>query len=305
MYDTTDPRAVLAAAPAAPPPVSADAPFAAPEYGRFHAEPPHETEAKAKSWYIRGQNFVLAYTEAEAGAVLARKTQADEYVVILPDAGTSLRITAGGESKDVAGPSIVMVPPGPGQVEALTAGRLIRLVTTKAADLIAKCPNAASYAARRVRIPDFAPWPEPIDGYRIRAYSLDVPKQPGRFGRIFRCTTFMVNYLDPQVGPRDIKKLSPHHHDDFEQCSLAVEGGFMHHLRWPWTVDMTNWREDEHQHFGTPSALVIPPPSIHTTRGLEAGVNQLVDIFCPPRIDFSLQKDWILNADDYPMPASA
>jgi hypothetical protein len=302
MYDTSDPRAALSrAAASAPSPAPVDA-FAAPAYGRFSDEPAHEAAGLASSWYIRGQNFVLCYSEVKPGAGLERKAQVDEYVVVLPDAGASVRVAAGGDSQDVAGPAVIMVPPGPGSVQALTAGRIIRLVTSKAADLVEKCPNAASYAVRRANIPEFAPWPEPIGGYRIRAYSLDVPKEPGRFGRIFRCTTFMVNYLDPQVGPRDVTKLSPHHHDDFEQCSLAVAGAFMHHLRWPWTVNMQVWRDDEHQHFATPSALVIPPPCIHTTRGLESGVNQLVDIFSPPRIDFSLQKGWVLNADDYPMP---
>ncbi len=304
MYDTSDPRAALAAKPAAAAAPPTPGAFAAPEYGRFYNEPPQEKSDTAAHWHIRGQNFVLCYSETKAGAVLERTAQADEYVAILPDAGASVRISAGAEVKEIAGPSIVMVPPGRSRIEVLAAGRLVRLVTSRAEDLAAKCPNAASYASRRAAIPPFTPWPEPPGGYRIRAYGLDVPKEPGRFGRIFHCTTFMVNYLDPQVGPRDVTKLSPHHHDDFEQCSLAVEGAFMHHLRWPWTVDMTAWREDEHQHFATPSALVIPPPCIHTTRGLEPGVNQLVDVFCPPRIDFSLQKGWVLNADDYPMPAA-
>jgi hypothetical protein len=302
MYDKTDPRAALSSASASPKVFSGQG-FGPPQYGRFHDSEPVETAFDARNWYIRGANFVLCYSETDPGAVFERHDQADEYVLLIPDAGSKALVVAGREEASVVGPSIVMIPPGPGRVVSLSGGRLVRLFTSRAADLVAKCPNAEAYADGRPEIPPFEPWPAPPDGFRIRAYGLDVPPEPGRFGRIFRCTTFMVNVLDPQTGPRDVRKLSPHHHDDFEQCSLCLEGAFIHHLRWPWTVDMTMWRDDEHQEFGTPSALVIPPPCIHTSRGIDAGRNQLVDIFSPPRHDFSNQKGWVLNAADYPMPA--
>ena len=303
MFDKSDPRAALAgsSSPSKAVPLTSYGP---PQYGLFHDTAPDESSANSKDWYIRGANFVLCYSEAKSGATYERAEQADEYVLILPDTGTTAEISAGSETQTVTGPSIIMVPPAQSRVVVKSDSRLVRLFTKKAADLVSKCPNADAYASGRPEIPPFQAWPTPPDGFRIRAYSLNVPATPGRFGRIFRCTTFMVNFLDPQLGPRDITKLSPHHHDDFEQCSLCLEGTFIHHLRWPWTVDMNMWRDDEHQKFSTPSALVIPPPCIHTSRGIDPDRNQLVDIFSPPRIDFSLQDGWVLNASDYPMPTS-
>lgn len=301
MYKDKDPRAALFAAAAQVPRTGLTA---IEQVAEFYKDPPQIVVEGRKEWLQRAANFVLAYAEigADAGpeAVLRRDAQADEYVVILPDAPA--RIEAGGEIREVAANSIVFVPPGESGVTLPEGGTVVRLFTAQAADLVALCPNARAYDGGRSHIPPFAPWPEPAGGYRIRAYSLDVAPQEGRFGRIFRCTTFMVNFLDVQVGPRDPKKLSPHHHDDFEQCSLALSGRFTHHLRWPWTVDRHDWQADQHLDMGAPSSLVIPPPVIHTTEASSAGSNALVDIFCPPRMDFSLQEGWVLNAADYPLP---
>ena len=300
MYDKSDPRAALASSSGAkaPPPTA----YAAADYGLFYKESPQDNDANGKTWYVRGQNFIIAYTEAKPGAVFKRDNQVDEYVVLVPNHKTPVVVEAKGQTEKTDGYSLIIMPPGSGSVNVEKGGVIVRLFSPQSPDLNAKCSNAAAYATAHPNVPPFKAWPAPKDGFRIRVYSLEVPDEPGRFGRIWRCTTLMVNYLPPQVGPRDIKKLSPHHHDDFEQCSLALEGSFIHHLRWPWTVDMTQWRDDEHSHVQSPSVTVIPPPAIHTTRGMEKGANQLVDIFAPPRLDFSQKPGWILNAADYPMP---
>ncbi|CAH1651184.1 conserved hypothetical protein [Hyphomicrobiales bacterium] len=301
MYDRSDPRFALqtsGAPSAAPPTVMPEAHVA-----RFYEEACQEDTADGKTWYQRGQTFLLTYSEAKPGAVFSRGSdQRDEYVVLLDDPNARAIIRWSGVEVEVPGHSIAFVPQGASSVAMPDGGQLVRLFTERATDLLAKCPNNDAFTSRQPNIPELRAWPEPADGLKVRHYSLDVAPEPGRFGRIFRCTTFMVNVFDP-AGPRDPRKMSPHHHDDFEQCSLALAGAYDHLLRWPWTPDMTTWKADAREHCSSPSSTIIPPPVIHTSLALSE-VNRLVDIFCPPRRDFSEKAGWVLNADDYPMPAA-
>ncbi|MEI9928090.1 MAG: hypothetical protein WDN44_10845 [Sphingomonas sp.] len=298
MYGKNDLRATLqpkeAPAPATP--------FKGASYCRFYDAPPIEQDDAQQTWYARGQNLIVAYSKVRPGAVLARADQPDEYAVMIPDAGTRVTVSAGGESRTVEGPALVFVPPGASSVEALSEGEFYRLITVRSADLAARCTNAAAYAEPDPNVPPFEPWPDPVGGWKIRTYSGDVPAEPGRFGRIYRGSTIMVNMGSGRAGPRDPSNLSPHHHDDFEQYSIATAGDFVHHLRWPWLSDSHDWREDEHERCAAPSVAVIPPPATHTSAGIGEGLNRLADAFCPPRRDFSARAGWVLNAADYPAP---
>jgi len=302
MYSDSDPRSRLVADTARSTPMGSMK-FAAADLGLFYQTEPQIADELASTWITRGQNFLVAHSEALPGASLERKAQPDEYVLILGRPQDRATVTAGGETIEVAGHSIVVVPPGDSRIDLPQGGFVQRVFSAVQEDLTRLASNAASFVERRPQIPPYQPWPAPKDGYRIRAYSLDVPSQPGRFGRIFRCSTLMINVLEPQMGPRDITQLSPHHHDDFEQGSLAIEGSFIHHMRWPWTVNQNDWIEDRHTLCHAPSLAVIPAPAIHTSAAVAPGMNQLVDIFAPPREDFSRQSGWVLNTDDYPMPA--
>ena len=299
MFDPRDPRGTLSSMAAT---ASAPAPkgFAGAEYLKFYETEPDETATGSKTWFARGQNFVVAYSDVEAGASFARTDQPDEYMLLLPDKETRVEIATPAETVQVDGNSLTILPPGASTIKVTSGGRFIRLFSSLCTDLLAKAPNNDSYAQPHPNVALLEPWPEPPAGYKVRAYSLDVPKQEGRFGRIWRSTNFMVNWSGGSEGPRDTKRMSPHSHPDFEQCSLIVEGEYMHHLRWPWTPDYADWREDEHVFCGAPSVTVIPPPSIHTSQGIGAGLNSLIDIFSPPRHDFSEKPGWVLNADEYP-----
>jgi len=299
MYVASDPRSQLAKA--APASTNAPRPLGGSTYARFYDTEPNQTGPQHRTWLTRGENFIVAYCETQAGASFARSGQPDEYMILLPDPESLVEIDLNGTTTACSGHAVVFVPPGDSTVRVLVGGRVVQFFTSRAQDLAEQCgeyevdPNVAP----------FEPWPEPVGGFRVRTYSMDVPQQEGRFGRLLRSTTFMVNYIYPRSGPRARNTMSPHSHEDFQQISLCLEGSYVHHLRWPWGNDADQWRPDEHAECGAPSVTIIPARVLHTSEASAPGTNFLIDVFCPPRVDFSRQPGWVLNADEYPEPASA
>lgn len=267
---------------------------------RWNEQPPQVEAAGARSWVARGANFVVVVTQAAPGTRLERRGQADEYMVLLVDSSASIR--AGDETLAAGAESVAIVPPGDSEVVVHGPGQVVRVFSDRAQDLLALAGNAADYAQPDANVAPLVPWPTPADGFRLRHYPLAQYVQADTNMRIFRSTNLMLNVMTPRMVARDVRKLSPHSHTDFEQGSLALRGEWIHHMRYPWVPDMTAWRDDEHVEVGSPSLTVIPPKVVHTSRNLNDGGAWLVDIFAPPRMDFSSKPGKVANEKDYPLP---
>lgn len=277
-------------------------------FTKHYQDPPQQTDADGtRTWITRGANFVVVLSEAMAGAVLRRPNNSDESMILLPPR-VSAAIEAGAERIDAAGDTLTIVPPGPSAVTMKSNGRVVRLFSSKARDLAEAASNAADYASGAPEAAPAVAWPDPPAGFRLRHYSLPDywdPKGERMQPRLFRCTSLMVNVLPIWKTRRGTTGLSPHSHADFEQGSLALAGSWVHYLRYPWTPNIDDWRPDDHAEFSSPSLLVVPAGVIHTSRDVGEGDTWLVDIFSPPRLDFSLKPRFVLNADEYPLPPDA
>lgn len=301
-YDTADLRSSLAANPPRRTPVAA---AAATALSLDDVEPAEVLPGGTATWLVRSQSCVVAHSRARQGDTLVRSGQVDEYVLMTHDAEAHVVVTWQGERRDIRGEAVVVVPPGDSAVDVLADTALSRVLSTQSRDLVEAAANADAYDDPDANVADWAPWPDPPAGHHIRVYPLaDVPVDPARFGRLFRCSTVMVNVFAAERGPRDPGRLSPHQHDDFEQISLCLDGDYVHHLRFPWTVDRREWRADQHVLVASPSVTVIPPTVIHTSEATGDTRHVLIDVFAPPRHDFSARPGWVLNADEYPVPDS-
>lgn len=273
-------------------------------HARYYTEPPQKTDSDgSRHWITRAANFVIVVSETSPGAVLERDN-VDEYMTLIPQR-TRAVAEATGHQLESKGESLIIVPPGKSRLSMPSGGRLVRLFSNRASDLTAASKNADIYADGAPEVTPIVPWPDPVGGFRLRHYDLSTIASPDPSPlkmRVFRSTNLMINIFLPWTKRRDEHKLSPHSHEDFEQMSLCLQGSFVHHLRYPWSPDKTRWRDDEHEHYDSPAVLVIPARVVHTTQDVGEGTTWLVDVFGPPRMDFSLKPGFVLNAADYPMP---
>jgi hypothetical protein len=171
--------------------------------GRAYDASPQLTETGSRTWITRGANFVIAMSAVEPGAVLSRADNPDEYMVLLGDVAATIR--AGGETIEAAPESLTIVPPGPSEVMAKGEGRLVRVLSNRAADLLAKAENAAVYADGAAEVAPLVAWPDPPGGFKLRNYRPFDYDKPDTNMRLFRCTNLMINVLTKRAAPRDVK----------------------------------------------------------------------------------------------------
>ncbi len=262
----------------------------------------------SRTWITRGGNMAVCVSEVEAGAVLTWQNNPEEHMLIIPPRGAAMEVETGGESILAEPDSLTILPPSSGRLIARNAGRIARIFSKAATNVMALAINNDVYADGA---PELAPvdlWPEPIGGFRIRHYPLAQyfdPEGDRIQPRCFRSTNMMVNLFGHFFTRRGTTELSPHWHDDFEQASLCLDGAWIHHIRYNWGADLSAWMPDDHSVTPTPSVVVIPARAIHTSRdvGADGPESSLYDIFCPPRMDFASKPGFVLNEDDYPLPA--
>lgn len=273
-------------------------------YARHHSEEPQvRSEDGSRTWITRGQNFVIAVTDAKPGAVLSRNDNPDEYMLVLPP-GTTAVVETPEETISIEGDSLTILPPGRSTVILGHASLVVTIFSSRAADLADLAGNATVYKTGQSQSQPLTDWPPPNGGFKVRTY--DLSKYAAAGGqliqpRIFRSTNLMINAFLPFVENRPTNEMRPHWHDDFEQASVALSGEWVHHIRTPWGTDLADWRPDEHGEVGSPSVTIIPETLIHASRNTGETPAWLIDVFSPPRVDFS-QAGIVLNAEDYPMP---
>jgi hypothetical protein len=247
----------------------------------------------------RGQNFLVRWAEGPAGSASLPVRSGDEMMVLV----TAGRVSAqsDGHTFDADAGSVMILTPGAWTLALSGQARCAVLSSVRdEAGGGDGAVNASGYAVRDpALLPVGRPYQREWGAARAQVLAInDVKASPDKPRlKMLQSATLSINWVEYE-GPRDRAALSPHQHRDFEQGSLAMAGEFVHHLRSEWGADAGQWKKDVHARVGSPSLLVVPARTIHTSEGVGPGKHLLIDIFSPPRADF-IANGWVFNATDY------
>lgn len=255
------------------------------------------TVAGVRAVRSRAQNFLVEWAETSSDPGKLDTCSSDEMMVLV-EAG-EVRATTEGEAYRAGPASVLILTPGSWSL-ALAARTQCAILSSLREGVADNTVNAAGYEPRKrdlvgVGRPYWRDWfgqrAEVVQIAHVKA-SPDKPRI-----KMLQSATLSINWVEYD-GPRDRAALSPHSHEDFEQGSLALAGQFVHHLRTEWGADADQWKGDVHALASSPSLLVVPPRTIHTSEGVGPGRHLLIDIFSPPREDF-IANGWVYNAGNY------
>jgi hypothetical protein len=268
---------------------------------RFLDHPP-EAGAGTRRWLSRAQNVVIEWIEADAGARAFEV--ASEHETMMLALTTGVAIDGAGQQTRASARSLSILPPGRFSITPAGAGACTVFASQRSDLAGRRILNQATYAQPDPRVAPVGPPYRRLKAPGIEVIALDEVAAPADNPRLkmFQSATLSINWVE-YAGPRDRTSLSPHSHADFEQCSLAAAGDFVHHFRVDWSKNANLWRDDAHVRVPSPSVAVIPVHLVHTTEGVGAERHLLIDVFAPPRRDF-IAKGWVANADDYAPPAA-
>lgn len=267
---------------------------------RFFDHSP-EAGVGTRRWLARAQNFVVEWIEADAGA-RAFEVESEQETMVLA-LTTGVAIDGGGQQARAAARTLSILPPGRFSITPAGAGACTVFASQRGDLAGRRVLNQATYAQPDPRIaPVGAPYQRLKAPGRIEVIALDDVAAPADNPRLkmFQSATLSINWVE-YAGPRDRTALSPHSHADFEQCSLAAAGDFVHHFRVDWSKNANLWRDDAHVRVPSPSVAMIPVRLVHTTEGVGPERHVLIDVFAPPRRDF-IAKGWVANSADYAPP---
>ncbi|MEI9965659.1 MAG: hypothetical protein WDM92_14290 [Caulobacteraceae bacterium] len=241
--------------------------FREPSIGRYYQDEPQVVGRGYRAWITRGRNFAIVYTEAQAGAEVAGAF-VDEQVIYIVEG--RLEIAAGAERATLTGEGLAIAPPGE---VAVTPRRGTRRSSRSSPTRRRWPPSPPTPGAYGDGAPEVTPRGRMADADRRLSPAHLRPGRGLRHGRHGQRLPHPQAHGDPL---RPVPRAARRDRADapcapgFRTGVRRLEGGWIHHLRTPWTADRRDWRPDIHLELASPSTTVIPAGVIHTSQGSAA-----------------------------------